>query len=454
MRKPVARATCPLPLATALAAILGSTVTPSASAATLLVTDCTDGAGSGTLRNTIQVAPDLSTIEIPLACSTITLTQGAIAIPGRFTDLTIVGQGPSVTMIDAGARASPAQYNRAIKSNQQGTLMLNHLTIAHAKYTGATSPHGGCIYAEYDVYLTDAVLTDCRAAPLSGSATAKGGAIYSGGYVTLNHSVVSNSSTANVTTQGTLGGGIYAKHGFSALFSTIAGKSALGDALFSRGGGVYSADGDVTLIHSTISGNHADINSALEARDPSNTYYFSADNSTISGNKSNQVQTVGAYTRVHFFNSTLAFNLAHTENTNAPAGLYSNSQIKAYSSIFAENGTQNGPGHDLYSKVPTDPIFGSNMLITATNNPVPLGTLSSCPHLGHLSDNGGPTLTIPLLAGSQAIDAGITFSSGYDQRGAGFPRTVGNAPDIGAYERQAGMIDDVVFFSGFDSRCN
>jgi hypothetical protein len=50
-----------------------------------------------------------------------------------------------------------------------------------------------------------------------------------------------------------------------------------------------------------------------------------------------------------------------------------------------------------------------------------------------LADNGGPTRTIALLAGSPAIDAGdITAAPFTDQRG--FPRPAGSAPDIGAFE--------------------
>ena len=55
------------------------------------------------------------------------------------------------------------------------------------------------------------------------------------------------------------------------------------------------------------------------------------------------------------------------------------------------------------------------------------------PKLGPLADNGGPTLTLALLPGSPAIDAGNTsLAPVTDQRG--FPRPVGLAADIGAFE--------------------
>src|SRR5713101_5996651 len=47
------------------------------------------------------------------------------------------------------------------------------------------------------------------------------------------------------------------------------------------------------------------------------------------------------------------------------------------------------------------------------------------PLLGPLQNNGGPTFTHALLAGSPAIDAGSTaYATAYDQRGPGFPRIV------------------------------
>jgi len=60
------------------------------------------------------------------------------------------------------------------------------------------------------------------------------------------------------------------------------------------------------------------------------------------------------------------------------------------------------------------------------------------PKLGPLTNNGGSTLTMALLAGSPAIEAGddsvlgAPFSIATDQRG--FPRRIGVHVDIGAFE--------------------
>src|SRR5207253_4173787 len=56
-----------------------------------------------------------------------------------------------------------------------------------------------------------------------------------------------------------------------------------------------------------------------------------------------------------------------------------------------------------------------------------------------LADNGGPTHTHKLLAGSRAIDAGASVTS-TDQRGQ--PRAgAGAGPDIGAFEVQPPVVD-------------
>jgi Right handed beta helix region/Chlamydia polymorphic membrane protein (Chlamydia_PMP) repeat len=66
------------------------------------------------------------------------------------------------------------------------------------------------------------------------------------------------------------------------------------------------------------------------------------------------------------------------------------------------------------------------------------------PKLGPLADNGGPTLTHALLAGSPAVDAGdpaaVVGVGGvpqFDQRGAPFGRVFAGRVDVGAVEQQS-----------------
>jgi hypothetical protein len=68
------------------------------------------------------------------------------------------------------------------------------------------------------------------------------------------------------------------------------------------------------------------------------------------------------------------------------------------------------------------------------------------PMLGLLADNGGPTKTRALLAGSPAIDKGDSFGAATDQRGVARPQ--GAASDIGAFEVESTIAPDTVKPSG------
>jgi hypothetical protein len=78
------------------------------------------------------------------------------------------------------------------------------------------------------------------------------------------------------------------------------------------------------------------------------------------------------------------------------------------------------------------------------------------PRLGPLQDNGGPTETMALLAGSPAIDAGdnalAVDANGQplttDQRGVPFARIQGGTVDIGAFEVQKPSLSPVTLPNG------
>jgi hypothetical protein len=98
--------------------------------------------------------------------------------------------------------------------------------------------------------------------------------------------------------------------------------------------------------------------------------------------------------------------------------------------VFGDFASQ---GHNLIG----DPFGSSGFGVTGDL----VGTTESPldPRLGPLANNGGPTRTHALLAGSPAIDHGDSSVSGTDQRGR--PRLKdgdgrgGPAVDIGAVER-------------------
>jgi len=81
-----------------------------------------------------------------------------------------------------------------------------------------------------------------------------------------------------------------------------------------------------------------------------------------------------------------------------------------------------------------------NAPIAAGAHDIELGTtcgfdMNADPKLAALAENGGPTETMALLAGSPAIDAGDSaFCPATDQRGVSRPQPPTGACDIGAYE--------------------
>jgi hypothetical protein len=121
--------------------------------------------------------------------------------------------------------------------------------------------------------------------------------------------------------------------------------------------------------------------------------------------------------------------------------------------IIAGNTAANGLGDTTGAPTPGPNVDGTitsnghNLLGVATEAGGFTGTgdlTGANPMLAALADNGGPTQTMKLLPGSQAIDAGVAAGATFDQRG--MPRTVddpgvanaatSDGTDIGAYEAE------------------
>jgi len=134
-----------------------------------------------------------------------------------------------------------------------------------------------------------------------------------------------------------------------------------------------------------------------------------------------------------------------TPGEDPTSGVFFTSQINSVASIITGNQDVN--------------LRGDGMRMTGSNNITPLSpfapylpadTIDCDPGLMTLANNGGPTQTMALPAGSRAIDKGPVapfprFQS--DQRGPQFARKVGAATDVGAYEAQS---NDRIFYNGFN----
>lgn len=447
---------------------LGASAT--ARASTFPVASCGDDGGIGTLRSAIASAADGDSVSIASGvCSVITLTS-EIAITSAQSNLSIVGPGTDGLLISAGRFDTPAQSHRVFSHAGTGTLTLSDVTVGDAVLAGIPAGSGGCIYSTGNIVLNTVVVSQCAVIPdATATGIARGGGIYAKGSVALTASTISGNVVQNP--DGASGGGIFAGAGLNTKLSKITGNSADGNK--SGGGGVFVAGGTLSVSQSSIAGNSAYYGGGIYATDTGditisystiakNTAYSSAalgafysltgatasfNQSTISGNhSSNYTVFIGSATSL--FNSTVVDNVTTVRNAGYfnPAVL-SGTSVTTYSSLFV-NDTD---GEILSGE---RGVFGSNNLIDQTSGRIyPADTLTTCPKLEALADNGGPTQTVALQSGSAGLNVGSEAPGNFlfDQRED--TRNV-DGVDIGAYERQSNAPpDDRVFRSGFSGPC-
>ncbi|MEO6295773.1 MAG: right-handed parallel beta-helix repeat-containing protein [Dokdonella sp.] len=480
-----------LPSLTPLAACLATALalaSPFGVAANRTVTNCMDS-GTGSLRSAIVGASSGDTVvfdTVTMNCSTITLTSGQISIP--VVQVTL--QGPTASTLTIGGFHASRVFEHVGAVDPARKLTINNLTIANGAVAIAASPgaRGGCIASTGDVTLFASTVTGCVSNNSLGPAY--GGGV-SANTLHMQNSTISNNQVNAGAGYSAVGGGVFVQDTADVSFSTISGNSALATTGSGFGGGLFSFySGNVQIISSTISGNHATVGGGmalqygpssrtltidhstisgnladqafggLEIYDSSSTPNITANivDSTISGNHSSGV--VGGMfnsATLTLSNSTIAFNTAdsgvYNVNYSAAAGLFTQAATLR-NSIIANNTITGGAQSDLSAPTGSSPMLGSNNLIVATlgGTTAPPGTLTTDPMLGSLVNNGGPTLTHALLVNSPAIDAGCTINlPPTDQRGDGYPRVWGPAVDIGAFEYGDPIAGDVIFVSGFDA---
>ena len=223
-------------------------------------------------------------------------------------------------------------------------------------------------------------LTLSRVAVSGNYAASGGGGIANGSILSLYQSLVEQNRTDSD------GGGIWVVGSgtLEAENSTLSNNSA------EIGGGIYNeVNGDVTLTFVTVAGNLADSDAGG------------------SGNGGGIYNYAG---HIHLYNTLLAENLVGLLHRDCAGNA-----IELANANLIQN------------------TAGCTLTITGSGN-----QLGVDPLLLPLQNNGGPTLTRALLAGSPAIDAGTAFCSGLygimdvDQRGA--TRPAGGLCDTGAYE--------------------
>ena len=405
----------------------------------------TNDSGEGSLRQAIMDASDGDTITFHPSLEDATITLASTLIIDK--DL----------IIDAGyLRNWPITLSgyavRAIHINQSKTVALIGLNVNgwSEEYEGLD---GAGIYNEGTLTLEDCELSH------SWVAFGGGGGIFNTGNVTMTNCVVSHNfmdmgGAAGILNRGTM----------TITNSIISGNHA-GIFSFSGGCAALCNSGSVTVTNSIFNGNSV----MGSAGAISNSGTMTVTNSTFSGNlavagRGGAIYNSGDLT---VGNSTFYNNRVDPDDMGDAhgGGIYNSKSgtLLVRSSTFSGNRADDGGGGidnagtmRLSNTILANSVWGgdcsnSGTILTNIRNLVEDGTcapsLTGDPKLGALADNGGPTQTLAVLAGSPAIDAGSdAICPDTDQRG--MPRPQGIRCDIGAYEtgkvvifRSAGIYD-------------
>jgi CSLREA domain-containing protein len=242
--------------------------------------------------------------------------------------------------------------------------------------------------------------------------------VANGARVTLANSTIAGNSARN-------GGGISLVEGsLTVEGSTITRNTATeqGGGVFNRSDNVFRRGGaSIRLLNSTVSGNSARFGGGTANSPDNGAAGIGLRNTTVSDNSASQ-QGGGIYQEgpvndedfgsIGLVNSLVAGNRSPTSPDLVNLHAFLDGSFNLIG-VGSDSGLSNG--------------VDGNRVGTAA---APLD-----PRLGLLDDNGGPTHTHPLLAGSPAIDAGSTADCpDTDQRGVSRPQ--GSGCDIGSYERR------------------
>ena len=358
--------------------------------------------GSGSLRQAVldanAAAGDDTIVFASGLSGTITLTGGQIDIT---SSMTINGPGADKLAISGNRRS------RIFFVVSGATVAINDLRLedGYAPYPGSHDLYGGGGIHNFGgaVSISNCVINSNSEGSAQGG-LGGGGIANNGGLLTVNNCTLSDNSASE-------GGGIFNVNGgtLTVINSTLVGNSAL-RSYASSGGGIANRNrGIATLINSTLTGNSSAMGGAVSNDDFST---LSVINSTLSGNAAQT--TGGGIGRGAFgYNAPSLANTLVAGNT-APAGAQCSDPV-------VDN------GHNLDSGMTCG--FSINK-----------GSLShTAPRIGPLADNGGPTMTMALLPGSPAINAGDNglIPSGVTADQRGLPRIRNGIVDIGAVEVDA-----------------
>lgn len=340
----------------------------------LSITSAADS-GTGSLRWALAgICPDGTITIAPPTPLVITLTSGQLAID---RNVTISGSGAATVTVDAN------NSSRIVNIGAGNSATISGITLLRGD---AGVGNGGAILVN-----SGASLALTNAAIVSGTA-GTGGAVANLGVAVIGNSELrGNSATSGGAVGNAVGMTLTITN--SAIISNVASGNVLGGV----GGGMSNA-GVATLHNVTLAGNRAGQGGAI-------------------------YQTQGTSTLRHV---TVANNVA----TTAGGGVYSiGGAVSLANSLFASNGTGSNANAGGTGGITS---AGGNVCWPADTCNVTPAIPYADPLPGALGAYLGTTPVLPLLPGSNAIDAGTSGNClAADQRGVA--RTPA-ACDSGAFE--------------------
>jgi hypothetical protein len=323
------------------------------------------------------------------------------------------------------------------------------------------SGNGGGIYSIGTLTVSNSTISNNSAenTDMRSSSSGEGGGISSRGTLSVSNSAIRDNFLANIFGTGSamysLGGlnlgnnAISGNRGPIAVdyhggITTISDCSVTGNTI----GACIEGDGTLTVSNSTIAGNGGGVVHAGPATVSNSTiagnagYGFSnidtltVSNSTIAGN------SVGGIEDIAFSNNATVLLISTTVAGNGDHQLFAESGFGmpvGTATIQLRNTIVSGDGHSANLAVGPAGTFsslGHNLSSDSgggfLTGPGDLTNID--PRLGQFQDNGGPTQTMALLAGSPALDTGDPAQSGVaDQRGV----VRSGGVNIGAYQASA-----------------
>lgn len=380
---------------------------------------------------------------------TITLGGTELAIT---SSVIIAGPGAEVLALSGGQQSRVLNFEAGVVATLRG------VKVTDGKNTARDNGYGGGIFNAGTLRVENCVISGNTTAPttLTGSAASYGGGIYSNGPLTLIQSTVAGNESTHpqgieLNTYNVQGAGIWCGANLEVTGTTISDNEAAlsGGTGEIHGGGIFFVGIRMTVVNSTISGN-----------------------SVLVGSGVSNGHGGGVFVRegmADFIQCTMAGNSARSGGGVALGASILQQNVRFRSCVIAGNLSTSTPGTSRYSPevYPYHTSLGYNLVGDSSNSFGWIATDILDPaggaKLGPLQNNGGPTPTHALLAGSPAIDAGDpafdpnAFDPALttDQRGTGFQRVVKAAAavgaarvDLGAFEVQQVVVPEIAIFNG------